>query len=65
MSNDSTARRVWLLWDCEDLISAHATEAGAELAREEHTTKVRADVGDEWTAGLNLHISVSWHHVQD
>jgi len=56
---------VWLLWDCEDLISVHETEAGAELAREEHVAKVRADVGDEWAAGRNLHISVSWHHVQD
>jgi hypothetical protein len=64
MSNDSTARRVWLLWDCGDLISAHASEAGAELARAHRTATVIADVGDEWAADHNLHISVSWHLLQ-
>ena len=62
---DDDARRVWLLWDCEDLVSVHATEAGAELACAEHTAEVLADLGEEWAADRPLHISVSWCAVQD
>lgn len=68
MSNDSTdspARRVWILSDCGDQVSIHATEAGAELARAQHTAKVVADMGDEWAAGRDLHISVYWQALQD
>jgi hypothetical protein len=63
--HDDDARRVWLLWDCEDLVSVHATQAGAALACAEYTAEVVADVGEEWAAGHPLHISVSWHAVQN
>ena len=62
---DDDARRVWLLWDCEDLVSVHATEAGAELACAERTAEVLAGLGEAWVAGRPLHISVSWCAVQD
>ena len=65
MSNDSTARRVWLLFDVEDLISVHATEAGAELAREEHVAKVRGELSERWQSAAASHIGVSWRDVQD
>lgn len=57
--------RVWILWDCGELLSVHATEAGAEFASADHTAKVRADLGVEWAAGRPLHISVSWYTVQN
>jgi hypothetical protein len=62
---DDDARRVWLVWDCEDLVSVHATEAGAELACAEHTAEVLADLGEEWAADRPLHISVSWERRPD
>ena len=60
MSNDNGRPRVWLLWDCETLISVHATAAGADAACAEHTANVSAELGPKWAASHNLHIAINW-----
>ena len=51
--------------DGQDLVSVHATAAGAESARAERTAEVLADLGQEWPAGWPLHLNVSWCAVQN
>ena len=58
------ARGVWLMFDCQHLVSVHATEAGAEFACAERTAEVLADLSQEWPASWPLHLSVSWRAVQ-
>jgi hypothetical protein len=65
MTNDNGHPRVWLLWDCVDLISIHATEEGTEAACAKHTAMVSADLGARWAASHHLHIAVSWIEVHD
>lgn len=39
---------VHLLFDCDTLVSAHRTAAGAEAARVAHQDRVRAEMGERW-----------------
>jgi hypothetical protein len=55
--------RVWLLWDDEDLVSAHATEAAARRACQEYTSRVRAEMGEP-DGTRDLHINISPITVQ-
>lgn len=57
-STTNVPDRVWLLWDDEDLVSAHATEAAARRACQEYTSRVRAEMGEpDGARDLNINIS--------
>ena len=48
LSPSDFERRVWLLFDCDTVVSAHRTQQGAEAARVAHHDRVRAEMGEKW-----------------
>lgn len=42
-----TAKQVWGLWDCEELLSVHLTHDAAREARDEHLERCRCFADDQ------------------
>lgn len=58
LSGHGQPRRIFLLYDCDQVVSAHLTQQGAEAARLAHQDRSRATMGQDWNPSYDEAIEV-------
>jgi hypothetical protein len=58
LSGRGQPRRIFLVYDCDQVVSAHLTQQGAEAARLAHQDRLRATMGEDWNPSYDEAIEV-------